>query len=289
MQQHTQWKRIPVSLAALTAAIGLGAAPARADATITAVVGGAASADQPLKQLGGVAEDSPVETAEDGNCAMLLEEDALIELCGDTALTLTRRTPGGPRVVDLRAGQIKLVAEPRLRDERIEIHTPVAIATILGTTVHIEVNEADGTTAVKLPPDLGESKVAVQLKGSSESVVLVGGQQIELVAGQPLGRASAMDQEVIRNLGGCLVDLHHAALEVDRQTQAAARAERAAEVDMAVVDLGDVAADGNLPVLPDLDLDPPEVECAPSDCGEVMPPVQMFPPDPCDGGGRFCF
>ncbi len=116
-------------------------------ARITAAVGkNPAGGDRELEQRGVLAEDEPLETGEDGNCSLLIEEDALLEVCGNTVLTMRKREPGGPQIVSLDRGDIRVQAEPRLESERIEIHTPAAIATILGSVIFISVDALGITT-----------------------------------------------------------------------------------------------------------------------------------------------
>ena len=71
-----------------------------------------------------------LETGEEGGCSLLVDQDALMEVCGNTSLRLERKSdaPDAPRVVKLDRGEIRMVVEPRLGEEKIEIHTPTAIA-----------------------------------------------------------------------------------------------------------------------------------------------------------------
>jgi hypothetical protein len=132
------------------AVLGPTVAGAAQAATVTAVVGATQTGgNQALEQLGGVPEGEPVATGGDGGCSMLLQENAVIEVCGDTRLSLRKREPGGPRVLDVQKGNVRVSAEKRIGDERIEIHTPAVIATILGTVVFVSV---DALESPRSPP-----------------------------------------------------------------------------------------------------------------------------------------
>ena len=52
----------------------------------------------------------------------------------------------GPSSLELRTGQLKVSAGWRPADDPLEIHTPTAIATLLGTEVLVEVHPTSGDT-----------------------------------------------------------------------------------------------------------------------------------------------
>jgi hypothetical protein len=277
-----------VAIALLAAALAPGVAGAAEPARVTAVAGTAQQgADRALEHLGGVAEEEPIETSEDGGCSLLLEEDALIELCGRTTLSLRRREPGGPRVLDVQRGDVRVSAEPRLGDERIEIHTPAAIATILGTVVFVSV-DALGVTTIT-------SEVSKVMVGSSDPAVkgqtlVDGGQQLVIEPGEaPPPRAERLDPGALADLGGCLVDFHQLSLEADREKalQKAAEELTGGDAETAVLPQVAVAGDGT-PSPPDdtgppLDPTDPPFESTDNPEVETGPPSDDFP-EPCPGG-----
>jgi hypothetical protein len=227
---------IALALGALAPAVAGAAEGAR----VTAVVGAAKTgADQPLERLGAVGEEQPLETGEDGGCSLLLEEDALVEICGDTALSLRKRAPGQPRVLDVQKGNVRVSAEPRLGDERIEIHTPAAIATILGTVVFVSVDALGVTT---LTSEMSRVMVASSDPAISQATVINGGQQLVIQPGEPPPAVpERLDTKQLSDLGGCLVDFHAASLESDRKAMQDKAAEEIAESDAAVVELPEIA------------------------------------------------
>jgi hypothetical protein len=246
MVMRTRFSNQLLSIAWIAMASGgfaPGVAGAAEGARVTAVVGTAQQGGDPaLEKLSGVAEDKPLETQKEGGCSILLEEDALVEVCGDSKISLRKRTPGGPRVLDVGKGTVKVSAEKRIGDERIEIHTPAAIATILGTVVFVSV-DALGVTTIT-------SEVSRVMVSSSDpkvggSTLLTGGQQLVIEPGErPSTRPQTIDPKTLATLGGCLVDFHSVALASDRDRNLTRSLDALAEIDTAAADLPEVASLG---------------------------------------------
>jgi hypothetical protein len=221
------------------AGFGPETAGAAQGATVTAAVGSTRAGSEPLEQLKGVAEGEPVETAEDGGCSMLLEEDALVEVCSDTTLSLRERRPGGPRVLDVQKGNVKVSAESRLGDERIEIHTPAVIATILGTVVFVSVDALGVTT---ITSEVSRVMVASSNTALSQATVIEAGQQLVVKPGEPPpAKPERLQPAQLAALGGCLVDFHALSLQADRNNMLNSAADSISEQDAATADLPEVA------------------------------------------------
>ena len=113
----------------------LGAGVALADgsgAQVTAVVGDAVvGSGNPLANHSGIGDDEEIRMGEGGGCSFLVDDDALIEMCENTSVVLERDDRTGRRRVRVAAGEVRISVEPHVAEERIEIHTPAAIATIL--------------------------------------------------------------------------------------------------------------------------------------------------------------
>jgi hypothetical protein len=264
------------AIACACVALAPAVAGAASGAKVTAVVGGGQLGDQALEHLSGVADDQPVETAKDGGCSLLLEEDAVVELCGDTQLSLRRRTPDGPRVLDVQKGNVRVSAEQRLGDERIEIHTPAVIATILGTVVFVSVDALGVTT---ITSELSKVMVASANTALSQATILDAGQQLVVAPGEPPPvKPVNLDAPKLSALGGCLVDFHEVSLQADRREMHQREAETISESDATTADLPVVALS-----------DPPSTE-TPGDVGDppvgpdVYPPTSVNPVDPSDDG-----
>jgi len=224
---------------------------AQAAARVTAAVGTAQSGGAALEQRAALDDVADLETGDDGNCSLLVDQDTLMELCGGTSLKLERKEgqPDGPRVVKLDRGEIRMVVEPRLGEERIEIHTPAAIATLLGTVVHVSVDALGVTTITS-----AASKVLVESSDKSVpgSTTIDAGQQLVLAPGQaPPSRPTQVSPRVLASLGGCLIDFHAAALAADRTTSENQKIEEAVSEDI-VDDLPGVGAG------PDVVFEPPQ-------------------------------
>jgi hypothetical protein len=245
----------------------LDASVAQGAARVTAAVGTALSDGETLEQRTALDDVADLETGDDGNCSLLVDQDALMELCGETSVKLDRKEglPDGQRVVRLERGEIRMVVEPRLGEERIEIHTPAAIATLLGTVVHVSVDALGVTTITS-----AASKVLVESSDRSVagSTTIDGGQQLVMAPGEPPARLpTQVSPRMLSSLGGCLIDFHAAALVADR---VASENRKIAEVvgEDIVEDLPGVAAPGGPPKPFQPVVDPPP--------DPPYPPPQVF-------------
>jgi len=257
----------------------LGAVVALADdpsAQVTVVVGDAvAGSGRPLASHSGVADDEEIRMGKHGGCSLLVDDDAVIELCEETAVVLERDERTQRRRVRVDAGEIRIVVEPRLLEERLEIHTPAAIATILGTIVHVAVDPATGETTISS----AESKVRVEssdpsVKGSTTVAAL---EQITVKPGKaPPSQPRRLAREEIAALGGCLVNFHTAAHEVARDEIQAHIVERIATVDGAEAPWNRHPGPAAPAENPSNDLVDPANVCLPTDCSgeKISPPPQ---------------
>jgi hypothetical protein len=196
-----------------------GAAPSDAPAArVTAAVGDTASAGTPLDPRGSLAEGAEIDTGDDGGCSLLVDEDAVMELCAGTEVRLERKDgdPKGARVVDLERGELRLVVEPRLGEERIEVHTPAAIATILGTIVHVAVDALGVTTVTSSHARVLVESAAAGVKGAT---TVSEGEQAVVEPGRAPSPARRLSADQKAALGGCLIDFHEATLGHDRRNQ----------------------------------------------------------------------
>ena len=166
-------------------------------------------------ELGGpIADGEPLQLGEGGACSVLLDDDAVVELCGQTSLVFKRDRDSNRRIVSLDSGEIRIVVDPRDFEERIEIHTPAAIATLLGTIVHVSVDANTGATTISS----AQSKVSVRSDEPAVlgTTVLTAGEQVTVETGSaPPAKPKRLDPQEISELGGCLVDFHVAAADRD--------------------------------------------------------------------------
>jgi hypothetical protein len=233
-----------------------GSAWAAKDAFLTSVKGEASVSAGALDSHSELGDDEPLETGDESGCSVLLDENAVVELCGQTRISFATDERRGNRIVNIESGTVRMVVEPREANERIEIHTPAAIATILGTVIYITVDPATGETTfsssdsrvnirgrdevdctpVGLPPEAGLPECAVGTTiGSLEQLTVVPGEQAR--------KKTTVDEQDLAALGGCLVNFHDLAAQIDRASQEKKSAARVAAVDVAAVDLPPVSLD----------------------------------------------
>ena len=203
------------ALLACGALVGLwaGAAVAADVATVTAVSGKDASGpDGTVGARSGLGQGESMSTGDETSCSLLLDENALIELCANTLLHLDESAKG-LRVVRLDAGEAKISAPSQL-GSRIEIHTPAAIATLLGTSVHVKVDPVTGETHLTCLDH------EVDVKSSDPGVAGVlrceNGDQVRITEDLSPELLRRLDKDALQELAGCLVDLHVVAVSLDQ-------------------------------------------------------------------------
>ena len=211
------WKRISghaVQLAVAALAAGAPAGAAAPGATVTAVTGNASASGAALERQSKLADGDSLQTGQDAACSILVDGDAVLELCQATSLRLGHREgrSDGPRVLELRAGEIRVLAEPRPAGQRIEIHTPAAIATILGSVVYVAV-DAKGVTTIAS----AESNVRVESsRRLGRAMTLTAGQQVTVRPGAPLPKVAQIWDPEASPADGCLIDFRAIAFDDSR-------------------------------------------------------------------------
>jgi len=291
--QTTQRGALAAALCAIALLVA-GAAPAAQDAgRLTAVAGGTNVDEAAADRSAALGEDSSVQTADDGNCALLVDEDALVELCSSTIMKLTRKPDTGNRVVQIDAGTTRVIAEPRVADEYIEIHTPAAIATIMGTIVFVEVDPATGAT--KITSD-NPVKVTSNDPNVAGSAVTSNMEQVTILPHQAPSNPYEISRAALANLGGCLVDFHALALSEDRNASNERTQDRMAMGDGELLTLSVALEPAPEPEVPDAGSDEPigepdDVFGEESTTEPELPEIpDDFPlPPPCQFPGDGCY
>jgi len=202
-------RSLPLALAALAA--GAVPAVARPGATVTAVIGNAGAGGVALERQARLADGDSLQTGADGACSILVDGDTVLELCQSTSLRLGHRDgrSDGPRVLELHAGEIRVLAAKRPAGQRIEIHTPAAIATILGSVVYVAV-DAKGTTTIAS----AESNVRVEsARRLGRVLTLTAGQQVTVRPGAPVPRVAQIWDPEDSPADGCLIDFRAIAFD----------------------------------------------------------------------------
>lgn len=251
-------------LLALTADIAVGEEFA---ARVTTAVGDVTTdSGRPLAVRSPVEDDEKIALEKDEGCSVLIDDDALVEMCEETVMALETDAESGRRLVRIEAGEIRIVVEPRGAGERIEVHTPAAIATILGTIVHFAVDPTTGKTTISS----AESRVRVRSSDPDVpgSVVVSPLEQVRMMPGQaPPERPRTLEPEEFAELGGCLVDFHALAGKLANDGFQLHTADRMAAAEAAQTPW-DPSRPPQAPGLDPADdiVEPSEV-CSPSDCG----------------------
>jgi hypothetical protein len=222
-----------------------GSALATQDVVLTAVKGDASVQDQELGARAELGDDQQLQTGGEGGCSVLVDRNAVVELCGQTRISFAKDAKRGNRIVNVEAGDLRLVVGPREANERIEIHTPAAIATILGTVVYISVDPLTGATTISS----SESRVNIRgrddeectprgwptdpgIPECAEGTTIGALEQLAVIPGEGQQSVKQLSPQQVDELGGCLLDFRTLALNVDRLSQLTRAVERAVEVDI---------------------------------------------------------
>lgn len=281
-----------------------GSAWAARDALLTSVKGDASSSTGALDSHAEVVDGAPLETGDESGCSVLLDQNAVVELCGRTRISFATDPKRGNRIVNIESGTVRMVVEPREAGERIEIHTPAAIATILGTIIYVSVDPTTGETTfsssdsrvnirgrdevdctpVGLPAEAG-------LPECAEGTTIGSLEQVTVMPGEQAGEKTKVDEQDLAALGGCLFNYHDLAAKIDRMSQADKATQRVVAVDVAAVDLPPVSLDEGPAIETEsgddveADLDPFDDPAQEEQIREMFEEMNEPPPVPDCGGG----
>lgn len=248
-------------------------------ARVTTAVGDVTTGDgRPLAASSPVADHEQITLGKNEGCSLLIDDDALVEMCEDTAMVLETDAQTGRRRVRIGSGEIRIIVEPRGAKERIEVHTPAAIATILGTIVHFAVDPVTGETTISS----AENRVSVRSSDPTVpgATIVSPMEQIRIAPGEaPPSQPRRLQPDEFASLGGCLIDFHSRAGTLARDAFQLRVAERIAAADVAETPW----SGGHPPAAPGGDpaddiVDPGEV-CNPLNCGlDSIEPPEEEPP-----------
>lgn len=203
--------RMAMALFLLASLLGANGATADGDARVTSVIGDTRGTDGRLAADAEVGDDDRLVTGEDGKCSMLVDGDLVLQLCESTAVRIRRDRANGRRIVQIDAGTLRVIAEPRLPSERVEIHTPAAIATLLGTIVHVSVDGVSGASTITS----AHSTVSVQSADGAldGATILEAGEQLVVEAGSPPpAKPRRLAPRQLAGLELCVADLRELSL-----------------------------------------------------------------------------
>jgi hypothetical protein len=254
---------------------------------VTSLQGEATAGGERLGHRSEVPVERVVTTGEGASCSVLVDSMTVVQFCGQTSLVLRADAGGRRRIVEVERGSTKAVVGPRAGDEPFEIHTPAAIALILGTVISTDIDPATGATTFSV--EEGSVRVQSSDPNVSGSVTVQAGEQVTIEPGRPPGQVRELRSARSAGSTECLADtlFHVGALRTDR----AEREEAATEtiVDQDVLDDPDVSLPPPPLLGPPLAPEPQVVQIPLSPC--QLDPLACMPepraPDPLPVCGDF--
>jgi hypothetical protein len=189
------------------------AGDAAAQVQVTALEGAAQVAGTPLSLHAVIREARFVEIEEGGRCTLLVSGRALVRICGPAEARLSEARGSDPIEVELRAGELSIVALVPPQDGSLEILTPTARIAVRGPGGHVRVAPGGDTVVSAL-----ESPLRVASPDRSGAVALDAGQQLVVRRGEVLRDPSAVSRENLVGSSPCLAAAtdHATTLRTDR-------------------------------------------------------------------------
>lgn len=186
--------------------------------------------------------------------SLIVDDAAIVRLCHGASLGFASDGGEGSGALDLRAGQLSVSSGKRAGDDPLEIQTPAAVATLLGTKAHLEVDLLTGDTVVT------SLKNQVRVSGVGEfadqSVVLSAGEKVTIRKGFGPGAVEPADLDSDSSSSACLDDSRYRTAAV---TSARGKYGQSSVGPIAIMDIEDsvptVAA--GPPIIPTGTLGPP--------------------------------
>jgi hypothetical protein len=294
-------RRISLAVTAIVAAGALatsGSAAAKVSGTVTSMKGDISVGDDPAEIAGTVPEGESVVTGPEAACSVLVDRRSLVQFCGRAAIRLRYEESRSATIVDVMEGSTRALVGPRVASEPLEIHTPVAIAAILGTIVSVDVDPVTGDSTFALE----KGKVAIRTQTSdptrSRTIMLNAGEQVTVHKDGIADEARRLELQDVAGRASCMNDLHAIPIWIARSDREEEVTEKITGKDMADLDLPPVAAPPERP----FGLEGPDIPLPDGGCGvgavciddipvreaepprpEPRTPSRPAPPDPCGG------
>ena len=208
-------------LTALLLLFAASVASSKSNVVITSIDGEAIQGEGRLSIHDEVEQDELLETGDQTNCSLLLAEGTVLQACNGAAIRLLDRGPGESQIVELKAGELKASVGARPADDPFEIHTPAAIATILGTTLHVRVDPETGdTTITSLSNRIRVESSDPAVEGF---VTIEAGEEVTIRKGAAPSAKRRVDISAMAAASDCIDDarFHRAAVGADRESREA--------------------------------------------------------------------
>jgi hypothetical protein len=221
VKQQTRWtvgRRITLAMTALIAtgslAIG-GPAGGEISGTVTSVKGDAKVGAKSAEIASPVSEGDNIVTGPAAACSVLVDKRALIQFCGRSDVRLRHEEERNATIVDVTKGSARALVAPRSADEPLEIHTPMAIAAILGTIVSVDVDPVTGDSTFALE----EGSIQIQTQPSDPTlgriITLSAGEQVTVHADGSADEVKKLKSRDIARRKGCKDDRYFHATSIE--------------------------------------------------------------------------
>lgn len=255
---------------------------ASAATVVTAIDGNVKASDEQLMQSDVVSSADEIVVEGSGIASLMVADSAIVKMCHGASLGFGEDQGSGPSALNLRTGQLKVSAEKRASDNPLEIHTPAAIATLLGTELLVEVDPTTGDTIfTSLDHDIRVNAID---SPDAEGFVISPGQSITVRKGMQPDAVENADLSAIEASSHCMdaERFRIAAVSSARNDYGQQSLSQIAAMDVEV-DLPTVAA--GPPVIPTGTLSPPTffpvcisaIQCSGATAGNAP---GFFPSDP---------
>jgi hypothetical protein len=198
----------------LTASSGI----ASAAAVLTSTTGNVSADGKHLEQDHVLGATDRVDLEGNATASLMLGDSAIVQLCHGASLGFASNHGDGQNALNLSTGQLKASTGPRPADDPLEIHTPAAIATLLGTQVHVEVDAVTGDTVITSLDH--EIRVRGVDDAADQSVVIAAGLKVTVKAGSAPGTPEAADIPSRSFSSTCLDDSRYRVAAVDAARRA---------------------------------------------------------------------
>ncbi len=162
---------------------------ASASTVLTSTHGNVSVNGEAASQSDEVASGDTIEVEGGGTASVLVGDTAVVTMCHGAALGFGSDAGDGPSALNLRGGQVKVSAGKRPADSPLEIHTPAAIATLMGTEVHVKVDSDSGETTITSL----EHQIKIAGSGSQAPKVISPGEKITITSDGVVGEVESAE------------------------------------------------------------------------------------------------
>ncbi len=209
----------------------IGAPSALADirAIVTSVDGDAKSGQASVQLHSPGALESPLVTDDDASCSVLIDRETVVQFCGRTSMRIVDDKSRDITIVRIDEGSTRTTAAPRGLDNPLEIHTPIAVAVIVGTVITTTVDPLTGDTTFEV--EEGSIRVRATESADSSMVTVEAGESVTIRRGQQPERVIT-SQGRATNAQDCIGRLRVASIKTARKTREAVVMEEITKADI---------------------------------------------------------